>query len=62
VTQGVFVIPDAPLTKADVAQQSRTLAIRSSLPDGLGGLFSSSEEEKSVAKGEGKKNTIATRV
>lgn len=44
--------PDAPPTKAYVVQQSRTLAITSRLPDGVGGLFSSTEEEKSVAKGE----------
>lgn len=47
--------PDAPPTKAYVVQQSRTLAITSSLSDGVGGLFSSFEEEKSVAEG-GKKS------
>lgn len=49
------MIPDAPPTKAYVVQQSRTLAIMSRPPDGVGRLFSSFEEEKSVAKGEGKK-------
>lgn len=51
--------PDAPPTKAYVVQQSRTLTITSSLPDGVGGLFLSTEEEKSVAKqgrGEGSHN------
>lgn len=49
---------EAPPTKAYVVWQSRTLAIMSSLPDGVGGLFSSFEEEKSVAKREGGKVTV----
>lgn len=47
--------PDAPPTEACVVQQSRTLAIMGCLPDGVGGLSPSFEEEKSVAKGEEKK-------